>query len=309
MIDALIQAMQVIVEYFLDGFLALIAISLTAPLLGVILVLRRMPLLGLAIPPMAGCGLAATFFFFALVAADTSGELEEPGRMLQLAGSLIGVAVGLLALAVLNRDRRFLGVQAGVVFLLAVALREIFFLESPYERIFEESIQHGRLLTVGPTGRNQVLLCCVLATAIALKFWRRLWVCAFDADQATLLGLSGRRYLGVTLFLLGAFCAVCVPVVGPEVVLMLLLIPPAILRPVTPSLAAYAPLSMAAGSIGSVAAFVIACTEGIDWPPGPAMALSLVVTSLVLALLCRCGSRLGAMLRFDRLRDRRRRLV
>ncbi len=85
------------------------------------------------------------------------------------------------------------------------------------------------------------------------------------------------------LLLYCGLCALCVPVVGPEVVLTLLLVPPAILRTATPSLAAYPILSAIAGLIGGAGAFVLSCAEGVDWPPGPAVVLCVVATSAVLA--------------------------
>lgn len=287
MIDEILRSFELIRELFFDGFLALLAVAIAAPMLGILLVLRRMPLVGLAVPQMAGCGQAATYFVFGLVASGGAHGLAEPGAALQVAGSLAGVALGLAVLMLVTRDRRFLGVHAGVAFLVAIGLSEIFYLESPYESAVEQAIQNGRLLTVGAAGRNQVVACSLLVLVASIVAWRRLWVSAFDEDQARLCGLSPRRYVGLTLVLLGVFCALCVPVVGAEVVLAVLLIPLAVLRPFTPSLRAYAPLSICASVVGSVAAFVLACSEGIDWPPGATLVLCLLASSLLVAIFAR----------------------
>lgn len=284
MMEAIQSSVDLIQELFLDGFLALLAVSIAAPFLGVLLVLRQMPVLGLAVPQVAGCGQAAMLFFFGLFTVADSAHPSEPNAILQVLGALMAVLIGILALVWLARDQKFLGVHACILFLIAIALRELFFLGSPYHKIAEESIQHGRLLTVDAAGRNQVLITCAVVVLLATIFWRRLWIPAFDPAQAQLLGLRPRRSLLATLLLLGATCALCVPVIGPEVVLTLMLVPAAILRSATPSLAAYPVLSIVAGLLGSAAAFVLACTEGVDWPPGPAVVVCVIASSGIFAL-------------------------
>ena len=67
MMQELLEALRLIRDHFADGFASLLAIAVVAPWLGVLLVLRRLPLLALAVPQMAGCGQAAAFFAFALL--------------------------------------------------------------------------------------------------------------------------------------------------------------------------------------------------------------------------------------------------
>ena len=225
--EAIHEAMILVQDLFLDGFVALMMVSLVAPLLGMLLVLRRMPLLGLAIPQMAGAGQAAAFFLFATWVTTDPANPDRPTATMQLIASLGGVLIGLVILSVFTRDRRFSGLDAGVLFLAAIALKEVFYLESPYHQIFEEAIHHGRILTVVEEGRWQVISVSV-PTLLALVLFRRpLWTTAFDADQARLNGTSPTFWSFATLVILGAFCALCVPVVGPNVVLTLLLVPEA----------------------------------------------------------------------------------
>ena len=285
MMQALQSSVELIQELFMDGFLALLAVSIAAPFLGVLLVLRQMPVLGLAVPQLAGCGQAAAFFFVALFTATDAAHPAEPDAIGQVLGALTAVLLGMLALVSFNRDPKFLGVHACILFLLAIALRELFLLGSTHQKAVEESIQHGRLLTVDAAGRNQVLATCAGVVLLTIALWRRLWIPAFDPAQAQLLGLPPRRSLLITLLLLGATCALCVPVVGPEVLLTLMLVPAAILRGATPTLAAYPLLAMVAGLVGSAGAFVLACAEGVDWPPGPAVVVCVLASSGVLALV------------------------
>ncbi len=216
-----------------------------------------------------------------------AAALPEPSSALQLIGSLVAVAVGLVGLVALVRDRRFLGVHAGVLFLFAIALRELFLQSSPYHAVHEESVHYGRLLTVDAGGMLRVAVCGIAVVGCVVARWRRMWISSFDADQATLLGISPRRELALTMLLLGALCTLCVPVTGAEVVLTLMLVPAALLRGAAPSLAAFPWLAVLAGVSGSVLAFVLACAEAVDWPPGVAVVVCVTVVSALLAGLLR----------------------
>ncbi len=285
------QAIELIYDLFANGFLALLGIAIAAPLVGVLLVLYRMPLLGLAAPQLATTGQAAVHFLFAAWWVADASHPERPSGTVQLVGALAFVMIGLAIIGACSRERQFLGVHAGIAFIAAIALQELFYLASPYEYVMEESAHHGQLLTVDAEGRNQVIACCVAALLICMTRWRRLWISAFDADQATILGMSPNRELVITLFVLGGFSAICAPVAGSLAVLTLLLVPPTFLRGATPSLSSLAPLSILAGVLGVLVGFVLACTEGIDWPPGTAVTVSVAGSSAVVALITRLVTR------------------
>ncbi len=286
---AIQNAMTLVEDLFFDGFVALMVVALVGPVLGTLLVLRRMPLLGLAIPQAAGCGQAASFFLFATWVTVDPAQPEEPGPGMQLAASLAGVFIGLLLLALLGRDRRFSGVHAGVLFLAALGLKEIFYLESPYHQVFEEAIHHGRILTVVEAGRWQATWTGGVLFVVLLAFRRSLWTTAFDPDQSRLNGVSPALWSFATLMILGAFCGLCVPVVGAEVILTLLLVPAAIIRGATPSVALFGPLCAVAGVTGAYASFVVACAEEVNWPPAPALILCVIASSVVTAMTARIG--------------------
>ncbi|MCB9870052.1 MAG: metal ABC transporter permease [Planctomycetes bacterium] len=287
MMQELLEALRLIRDHFADGFASLLAIAVVAPWLGVLLVLRRLPLLALAVPQMAGCGQAAAFFAFALLWTVDQAQPEAPGRALQMLGASAGVLVGLGALLWAGGDRRYLGAQAGILYLVARGAQQLLYLESPYRHAFEHAAEQGHLLTVLAPGRNQVLATCAVLAAAAWAAHRRLWISAFDPDQARLNGIAPRRWFAGTLLLIGMLCGLCVPVVGAEVVLTLLLVPPTVLRACTPSLRAFAPLSVVAGVLGSVAAFVLGCTRTLDWPPGPTLVLSVLAASLCCGAVAR----------------------
>ena len=292
MIDSISQTITLIHELFFDGFIALLAIACVAPILGTHLVMRRMPLLALAVPQLAGAGQAASFWLFATMIAVDTANPAQPGTWVQMLGALFGVAAGMAVLSFCGRGAQLTGAYAGLLFVVAAGLQEIFYLESPYQRFFEDAMHHGRVLTVGPEGRNLTLAIASIALFVAVAWSRPLWTTAFDPDHARLQGRSPTRWLLVILVLVGVFSALTVTVVGPEAVLALLLIPPTILRSATTSVTLYGPLASLAGILGVLLSFFVACAENIDWPLTPALILTTLLSSLLIAALASLFRRL-----------------
>ena len=268
-------------EHFLDGFLAALLLALVAPVLGCHLALRRLSLVALTAPGTAGAGQALVLFGFGRYGQASDGELTEPSRLIQLGGAALAVAVGLAALS-LGR-RRDVAVRAGVWFVAAVALREILLIESPYHEIFEDALHHGRLLTVVAAERRELTGVLALLSALTVLGHRGFVVSAFDEDLWRLQGGHPRFAEFAVLALVGLLSVVGAPILGPEVVLALLLIPPAILKGSVDSLSLYGPLCVLAGVLGTAASMVLAVAE--DWPAGPALVLTVTGASLGVALL------------------------
>ena len=123
--DAVERSRELIREFFEDGFWTLMVLALVCPWLGTLLVLRRMPLLALAVPQMASCGEGLAFV---LAAKSASDLLEAPEQSTRTLAALGAVAAGLALIAFLSRRGRSIGVAAGILFLLSIGLRDIFFL-------------------------------------------------------------------------------------------------------------------------------------------------------------------------------------
>ncbi|HMS15914.1 MAG TPA: iron chelate uptake ABC transporter family permease subunit [Planctomycetota bacterium] len=283
--ESIIATFELIREYFLPGFIAMLALALIAPFLGVLLVVHRMPLLGLAIPKMAACGQACALWV-ALRLSNHPSHFHA-ASWLQYTGSALGTLLGLVLIFSLTSHRFAIGLSAGIAYLLCEALQDVLILHLPHEHGLDELIHHGRLLTVEETGRNIVVGAAFILGLIVLPLYRRLTTAALDPDQAKLLGIHPGRSLFVTLLLTGLLSTCCSPIVGPEGVLALLLIPPALLRRAAPSFALYTPLTMIAGLIGVPLAYVLACHESVDWPMKPALLISVTLSSTLLGLLVR----------------------
>ena len=274
---------------YFDAFFAGCVVAIVAPWLGTLLVLRRMPFFAVAVPQVAGAGVAFAFYLFPLLQPHVvddalhPADIETPSNLLQLSCSAGATLIGLLVLALAGRSGKTTGTHAAVLFVVAYALSEVFVLESAYGEVADDALHHGRLLSILPDGRDQVIVASIAVMAVAFLTGRCLLRAAFDSDLARLQGIGAGRWLFITLLLVGALCSSTVNQVGPEVVLALLVIPPAVLRSATPSLALYAPACSLAGLLGMASSFVLAV--GKDWHVGPALILSTLLTSVLVAMV------------------------
>jgi len=286
MTGALRDALDLSTGLFRDGFLALLAAALVLPPLGLLLALRRLPFVTIAVPALAGGGVAFAYFLWPFIAAvggssRAAGTLEPPPAVAGHAGAALFLALGFAWLAALARrggEERRLESASAVLFVVAVALSELLVIESPFEEIADQWLHHGRVLAVLETGRDRVWGACAIAGGVALSLRRELALAALDRDEAHLAGLPPGRWLLVTLALVGGASAILVPELGPEVVLALLLVPATLLAPTARSLSRLALSCALAGVAAALLGFVIAVAR--DWPVSP---------SVVVALVAICG--------------------
>jgi len=268
----------------LDGFITGMVLAIVAPWMGTLLVVRRMPFLGLAIPQLAGAGTAVAWLLFPVFFPEALAHAEahqHPNTMFLLAGSGAAILVGLVGLTIMGRKGRVSSSHAAIVYLIGLAVAEIAWITGPYPEMAESSARRGRLLTVLPESRDLVVGASIAALILVIWLRRQLWLAAFDSDLARLKKLKPSVWLLITLLLLGAHAALTVPVTGPEVLLALLIIPPAVLNRAVPSLASYGPLSSLAGVLGTAAGFHLSFQR--DWPLNPSVIVGLVVSSLAVA--------------------------
>ncbi len=285
MIHGLRDTWELVRVLCLDGFVTSLVLAVVAPWMGTLLIVRRMPFLGLAIPQLAGAGTALAWLLFPIFfpAALANPEVHEhPPTLFLLAGSGAAILVGLVGLTVMGRKGRVASSHAAIVFLVGLAAAEIAWVTGPYPEMAESSARRGRLLTVLPESRDLVVWASVIALALLIGLRRQLWLSAFDVDLARLKRLNPSVWLLITLLLLGTHAALTVPVTGPKVLLALLLIPPAVLNRAVPSLASYGPLSALAGLVGTAAGFHLSFQK--DWPLNPSVIAGLVASSLVVAV-------------------------
>src|SRR5882672_2209060 len=101
--------MSSLIELFRPGFLlhnalwSSIAVGFFCPLIGVYFMLRRMTLLGVALPQISAAGIAFAFLLQSLGVTWSMHAGEANDRFLALGGSLLFTLVALLVMAYLDR--------------------------------------------------------------------------------------------------------------------------------------------------------------------------------------------------------------
>lgn len=276
--NSLIEAWNLSTGLFFEGFLALLFASLVLPAIGTLLVLRRMPFIAIAVPGIAGAGVAFSYFLWPTIFTIAYETLDPPTTLFQNLCAFLFLTLGLWWISS-RKSRDQIESGAVLLFVVTLALSEILLLDSIYDEFSHRWLHHGHVLSVLETGRNRVIATCVIIAAIAGFYRRELWLTAIDREQATLSGLPEKRWLLVHLFLAGVASGMIVPELGPQAVLGLLLIPATISFPAARSLSGYATTCSTIGVISTLLTFWLAMVQ--DWPIAPALILVLTSVSII----------------------------
>jgi ABC-type Mn2+/Zn2+ transport system permease subunit len=235
--------------------------------LGVYVVLRRLVLLGIALPQAGAAGIALVFF-------ATGHSHGGPGQAhaLALAGSLAATfaALALLVLAG-RRATQPEEWRIGGVLALATASTLLFVALSPTGDLEMTSLLRGELLAI--SDRDLVLLAFVASAIAALfvLFRRELLVVSFDPEFARTIGRDPVRYDLVLHLLLGTAISVGVMTAGPMVVFAFLVLPPLAALRLGGSLLATFACAAAIATVSSLGGFALAYRA--DLPAGPVYVL------------------------------------
>jgi len=248
---------------FRNAILGGLAVALLCGVLGVYLVLRRLVLIGVALPQAGAAGIAAIFW------ATGHGHAGAQGtHALALAGSL---AATFLALVLLVAARRGARVPAewgvGALFAVASALTTLFVALNPRGDIEMAGLLRGELLAI-TSGDLTVLAIALLGIgAPFFGFRRELLLTSFDPEFARTIGRDPLRYDALLYGLLGAGIAIGVTAAGPLVVFGFLVLPALAALGAGRGLAATIAIAAAVAAGAFLGGFAVACRA--DLPAGP----------------------------------------
>jgi ABC-type Mn2+/Zn2+ transport system permease subunit len=266
---------------FRNAVLGGLLVALVCSLLGVYVALRRLVLLGVALPQAGAAGIAAAFWL--------TGHAHQPGGVhtSALAGSLIATFAGLAFLVVRQRRGRS-PVEWGIGGLLAMASAAtvLFVAVNPTGDLEVTNLLRGELLALSDA---DLLLLAVASLATLLLFFafqRAILLASFDAEFARTIGHDPGRADALLFLLLGVVIALGVMDAGPLVVFGFLVLPALAALRVAPSLGAALAISAAIAVLCSLGGFALAYR--VDLPTGP--------TSIALAAGCWLAVSLGARL-------------
>jgi ABC-type Mn2+/Zn2+ transport system permease subunit len=266
---------------FRNAVLGGLLIAVVCSLLGIYLVLRRLVLLGVALPQAGAAGVAAAFWL-------TSHSHEtESAHTSAMIGSLVATFGGLgLLLAGQRGGRSPAEWGVGALFAIASAATILFVALNPSGDLEVTNLLRGELLAVGDADLARLAVISLAAVGLFCLFRREILLASFDAVFARTIGRNPVRADGLLFLLLGSAIAIGVMEAGPLVVFGFLVLPPLAALRVAPGLGSAMAISAALGALCSVGGFAIAYR--VDLPTGP--------TSVALAAACWLGLTVAARL-------------
>jgi len=248
---------------FRNAILGGLGVALLCSLLGVYLVLRRLVLVGVALPQASAAGVAGVFW---LSGHGHAGDGET--HLLALAGSL-GATFSALALLVAaqRRSRRPAEWGVGALFAISSAATLLFVALNPVGDMEMASLLRGELLAI-PDSDLRALGWVLAAVGLFFGLFRReLLLASFDPEFARTLGRDPTRSDLLLHALLGSGIALGVMTAGPLVVFGFLVLPPLAALQIAPGLVSAFALSAALALLSFLAGFGLSYRA--DLPAGP----------------------------------------
>jgi ABC-type Mn2+/Zn2+ transport system permease subunit len=231
---------------FRNAILGGLGVALICSVLGVYLVLRRLVLIGVALPQASAAGVAAMFW---LTGHGHGGG--ESTHLLALLGSLVATFAA-LALLVLGRRRAHSPAEwsVGALFAISSAATILFIALNPKGDVEMAGLLRGELLAITAADLHALGIALVVIGSLFFLFRRDLLLTSFDPEFARTLGREPSRYDALLYFLIGGGIALGVMTAGPLLVFGFLVLPALAALRIAPGLAVAFALSalIAAGS-------------------------------------------------------------
>ncbi len=268
---------------FRNAILGGLGVALLCSVLGVYLVLRRLVLIGVALPQASAAGIAGVFWL--------TGHAHAEGQAAHLVALVGSLAATFAALAFLLVGRRRARVPAewgvGALFAISSAATILFVAVDPTGDLEMSNLLRGELLAITVRDLQGIGAAMALVGALFALFRRELLLTSFDPEFARTIGRNPLRYDGLLYALLGGSIALGVMNVGPLVVFGFLVLPALAALRIAPGIASAFLLSAAIAGLSFLAGFAVAYRA--DLPAGP--------VGVAVAAAIWCGVGLVAQLR------------
>lgn len=241
-------------------------VGLTCPLVGVYLVLRRLVFMGVALPQVSSCGIAAAF---ALHTWHLIPHVEERSEnLLAFAGSAI-LTLGVI-LAFTMAERRGGGSvegRVGAAYALAGAWSILLLVKNPFGEHGLLDRMKGQIIAV--SNFDLLLTAGTFSVVIAalFLFQKEFMLVSFDRDMAVSLRKNVLGWDALLFTLIGLTISMAVLSVGPLVTFGFLLLPTLAAHQLANTMRQFAVLSSLIGFFAAFAGFYVSYRW--DLPVGP----------------------------------------
>lgn len=276
------QLLEILNPHFLlrNAFYAGLVVGFVCPQVGIFFVLRRMVLLGIALPQVSNAGITFAFLLCTL-GWHFSPHGMESEKVVALSGSVVFTLIAIFTLAVLERKRKgFTENRIGFTYVLAGAASILFVSWNPYGQTEVLSLLRGEIVSIPNFYLWSMLAIYGTIFICIIGFHRNFVLVSYDADMATTLGKKVILWDILLYLIIGVIISLGVMTVGPWVIFGFLLIPPVAARMVVRGIL---PFCIVSSAIGVTAAFIgFYVSYRFDLPTGPT---DIVILSLILAFL------------------------
>ena len=285
--------MSLVQEMFSSEFLlrhalyATVVIGFVCPLVGVYLVLRRLVLLGIALPQVSAAGIAFAYLLHTLGVHLYPHQAEE--QLMALTGSILFVVVALLILVALERHGRgMIEGRLGATYAAAAAASILFVAANPYGESTLLALLRGEVLGLSLSQFWSTIIVYGGLAMSVLLLQKELTFVSFDREMAISLGKNVLAWDLCLYLIIGLAIAFGVMTVGPLLVFGLLVVPPLAARQITRGMWAFSIVSSVIGGASALIGFYLSLRW--DLPLGPT---DVAVACAVLALISAVHAILG----------------
>ena len=277
------QLLEIINPHFLlrNSFYAGLLVGFVCPQVGIFFVLRRMVLLGIALPQVSNAGIAFAFLlhtigwhFFPHIESEMATALM---------GSVVFTLITIFTLAILERRRKgFTENRIGFTYAVAGAASILFVAWNPYGKSEVLSMLKGEIVSIPDIYLWSMFAIYGTIFIVLFGFHRNFILVSYDADTAVTLGKKVILWDIVLYLIVGVIISFGVMTVGPLVIFGFLLIPAIAARMVTRGILFFCIVSSAIGVVASFIGFYI--SYRFDLPTGPTDVAVLCVILVMLYL-------------------------
>lgn len=241
-------------------------IGVACPMVGVYLVLRRLVFMGVALPQVSSCGIAAAF---ALHTWHIIPHIEESSEhLLAISGSTVFtvVAIGFLALLE-RRGRGSTDGRLGTVYALAGAWSILLLVKNPFGEHGLLDRLKGELIAVSEGDLILTTATFGIVAAALILFRKEFMLVSFDRDMAVSLRKNVLGWDALLFLLIGLTISMSVLSVGPLVTFGFLLLPALTAHLLAGTMRQFAVMASAIGGVVALAGFL--ASYKWDLPAGP----------------------------------------
>ena len=284
------QLLQILSPDFLlrNAFYAGLIVGFVCPQVGIFFVLRRMILLGIALPQVSNAGVAFAFLLHTL-GLHFFRHIESE-KVMALTGSVVFTLFTIFVLAILERRRKgFAENRIGFTYAIAGAVSILFVSWNPYGKSEVLSMLTGEIISIPDIYLWSMLAIYGTIFIVLIGFHRNFVLVSYDIDMATTIGKKVILWDIMLYLIIGIIISFGVMTVGPLVIFGFLLIPPVAARMVTRGILLFCFVSSIIGVVASFAGFYI--SYHFDLPTGPTD-VALLCVILMLTYLGKILSRL-----------------